>query len=430
MGLTTLGCKVAQYETEALAEAFLREGFLVGSFEDVCDVYVINTCTVTGESDRKSRQIIRRACRKNPHAVVMVTGCYAQSDANAVAAIEGVSYVAGNEAKMQIPHRARLLLEQQTGEVLCECLDVERAAFEPMCIRQAPRTRAYVKIEDGCDCFCTYCAIPAARGHVRSKRPDHIVEEVTALAAGGTCEVVLTGIETAAYGTDLEGCSLVELLELLERADAPQRIRLGSMPPEFFKPTTVERLAKLTRLTPHFHMSIQSGSSGVLARMKRRYNATQAMANIRALRAAIPHLELTADVIVGFPGETEEEFAETEEFLRQAEFLDVHVFAYSPRSGTPAASFSAQVPEAVKKARSKRLMSIARDTRLQRLEKAAQFPVLSVLFEQWEGDLFVGHTASFIPVYVKTELPLHGKICNVGELFTENGRLMGSLLNS
>ena len=428
VAFATLGCKVSQYETEALTEAFEREGFSVLPFDREAQVYVINTCTVTADADRKSRQMIRRAYKKNPHAVIMVTGCYAQSAAEEVGKIEGVAYVSGNESKMQIPKRARALLEER--ETVCaECFDIRSAPFESMCITRAPRTRAYVKIEDGCECRCSYCAIPAARGRVRSKSPDDVLREVEGLAKGGTQEVVLTGIETASYGADrADGVRLPDLLEMLDREAFVPRLRLGSMTPEFFTPAVIERFSKLKTLTPHIHLSVQSGSSDVLRLMRRRYLADRAMNAVKGLREAIPAMEFTADFIVGFPKESDANFEETMAFVREAAFLDLHVFAYSRRKNTPAASFDGQLPDAVKRERSRALITLGEEMRSVRLARAvAENASVSVLFEERDGECFVGHTPSFMTVAVRTSRDLHGEICRVTDLMSDGVRLSGQL---
>ena len=428
VAFATLGCKVSQYETEALTEAFEREGFLVLGFDEAAEVYVVNTCTVTADADRKSRQIIRRAHKKNPQAIIMVTGCYAQSEAEEVAGIEGVHYVSGNEAKMQMPLRARALLEAREC-VQKEYFNIQNASFEPMCITRAPRTRAYVKIEDGCECRCSYCAIPAARGRVRSKSPEDVLREVEGLARIGTQEVVLTGIETASYGVDREdGVRLPDLLELLDREELVPRLRLGSMTPEFFKPSVIERFAKLKTLTPHIHLSVQSGSSDVLKLMRRRYLADHAMSAVKGLREAIPEIEFTADFIVGFPKESDANFEETMHFVREAEFLDLHVFAYSRRKNTPAADFEGQIAEEVKRNRSRALIALGQEMREARLARAVRTnESVSVLFEERDGAYFVGHTPSFIPVAVESSRDLHGEICRVSRLISDGARLLGTL---
>ena len=318
--LATLGCKVAQYESEALRELFLADGWCEVDCD--ADVAVVNTCTVTGESDRKCRKAIRRIHRENPRARILLIGCYAQAHPEEAAALPGVAFVGGTAEKRRV-----LAVANGAPTERVAVLQLRDATYEPLAVSGAPRTRAYVKIADGCDCRCTYCAIPAARGPVRSRPREDVLAEITRLVENGTREVVLTGIETASYGRDLKnGYRLIDLLEEVDRLPI-DRVRLGSLTPEWLMGDTVPRLARLTRLAPHLHLSMQSGSSPVLARMKRRYNARQAMDGIRALRAAIPDLMLTADMIVGFPGESEGEFLETLAFAEEARFLSMHVFA-------------------------------------------------------------------------------------------------------
>ena len=428
VGLYTLGCKVSQYETEAIAEEFLRQGFAVAPFDTVCDVYVINTCTVTAESDRKSRQIIRRAQKTNPRAKILVTGCYAQTSPDEVAGIAGVAYVCGNDGKMKLPARARALLDGAPPSV--EVVPLEGLPFEPMHIEHAPRTRAYVKIEDGCECRCTYCAIPAARGPVRSKEPKEVLAEVKALVASGVTEIVLTGIETASYGRDFVNFDLLDLLELLDRESGARRIRLGSMTPEWFRPERIARLCLLPSVTPHFHLSVQSGADAVLRNMRRRYNRAQALAAIHGLRAAYPTLELTADFIVGFPDESDADFADTLAFASEAEFLSMHVFAYSKRKGTPAAGMKGQVAESVKKARSEQLISLGKALTEKRLQGVlARGTLLSVLMETEENGVFHGHTDSFLEVCAPSAEKLGGRLVTVRPTRYADGRLYGEIVN-
>ena len=429
VGLATLGCKVSQYETEAIAEAFAERGFLLADYEDVCDVYVVNTCTVTAESDRKSRQMIRRALRKNPSAVMLVTGCYSQLRPDEVAAIEGVSYVSGSDRKLRLVDRAEQLLRGETVP-LTEVTELRGAAFERMSITSAPRTRAYVKIEDGCACRCAYCTIPAARGYVRSKAREDVIREVRTLVAGGTREVVLTGIETAAYGMDLDGYRLPDLLSDLSRETDVERIRLGSLSPEMMTPETVERLARIPRLAPHFHLSMQSGSDAVLRAMRRRYLSGSALTALAMLRQAMPRVQFTTDMMVGFPGETEALFSETEAFCREARFLQMHVFAYSRRPGTPAADFPNQVAESEKRRRSAALIALDREIRSEILsEICRQGEPLSVLLEtRTDGGLWHGHSDEFIEVLTESDLPLHGRLASLQPLSVGDGVIRARLL--
>lgn len=429
VGLYTLGCKVSQYETEAVAEAFEEKGFVRTPFEEICDVYVVNTCTVTAESDRKSRQVIRRAKRKNPDAVVMVMGCYSQRAPEALLKLSGVSYVIGTEGKMRLPDKALALLKAKERVPEAALLPLEGAAFEPMTVKSAPRTRAYVKIEDGCECACTYCAISLARGGVRSKRADDVLAEVEGLCRGGTREVVLTGIETSSYGRDFEGYGLIDLLERFERESPIARIRLGSLSPEWLKKGVIDRLSRLSKITPHFHISVQSGSSSVLARMKRRYNRDMALESMLYLRERMPEVEYTADMMVGFPGETQEEFADTLDFARRVAFLSMHVFAYSQREGTPAAYYDNQVAEEIKRQRSEALIALAASLSEERRQRVIeQGAPLRVLFETCRDGVWRGHSDTFLEVEAPSSLDLHGQLCAVLPLSVKEGRIWGRLL--
>ncbi len=425
VGIYTLGCKVNQYESEAIGEELEALGFSLCSPTAACDVYIVNTCTVTAESDRKARQFIRRALSKNPAAYLLVTGCMAQTDAESIRAIEGVDFICGNRNKMAVVRAAVALCEQGRKNDI-PVLDVpalEGAGFEDMSICRFSRTRAYIKIEDGCESRCTYCIIPAARGHIRSKPMEAVLDEVRALTKGGCREVVLTGIETASWGRDLEDTGLADLLEAVDAIPGVGRVRLGSLDPTLMKETFVERIAKLPSLAPHFHLSMQSGSDAVLARMKRKYNRTQALAAIERLRRAFPDVMLTTDIIVGFPGETEEDFERTMDFARRARFLMVHVFPYSKRKGTPAALLPDQLPTEVKKQRVAALSSLAQNVRREILtELIDKGTVLPVLFETYDHGIAVGHTPNFIEVRVPASASLHAQTHNVRLIgLCENG---------
>ena len=427
VGLITLGCKVNQYESEAIAEAFAREGFAIGDADGRCDVYVINTCTVTAESDRKAGQLIRRAAAKNPDAPILVTGCFSQSHPNRVAAIEGVDFVCGNTDKLAVVAAAKRLLNRRAAHAEIAVGDVQTAPFEPMTITRFDRTRAYVKIEDGCENRCSYCAIPAARGRVRSKPLADVVREVEGLVRGGCREVVLTGIETASWGRDLAGVTLADLLAAVDKIEGLERMRLGSLDPTVMREEFVQKIANLRTVVPHFHLSMQSGSARVLAAMRRRYTPEQAMAGIRRLRAAIPDAELTTDFIVGFPTESEEDFMDTMRFAAEAEFLQMHVFAYSRREGTPAATMAGQIEKSVKKERSARLIALGTELNAKRLSLAMKTPLRPVLFETFADGFAVGHTREFFEVAVPSDRPLNGEVHTVRVARAANGRLIGIL---
>ena len=432
----TLGCKVSQYESTCISEAFCKRGYVCGEFHESCDLYVINTCTVTAESDRKSRQMIRRAIKRNPDAIVAVCGCYSQTSPDEVAAIEGVSIVIGTQDKLSLPSLVdEVRRRRATGDFspLVHVSSLDKATFEQMCITRAPRTRAYVKIEDGCECRCTYCAIPGARGPVRSKAPEAVIREVEALYQSGTREVVLTGIETASYGVDFDnGYRLGDLLcELNARASA-ERIRLGSLTPELMSESFVEKIRSLGILVPHFHLSMQSGSDGVLRRMKRRYNVKMAKEALQRLREAIDGVEFTTDLMVGFPGESDEEFEETLAFVREARFLDIHVFAYSRRPGTPAESYDGQVSEQVKHERSQALITLKNQIRDEILDGyVKRGKPLSVVMERASDDgYYTSHADSFVEVRVrvpKGTADLHGEIVDAIPLAHENGVIIAEL---
>lgn len=406
----TLGCKVSQYESEAILEEAVRRGFT--PVTEGADIAVINTCTVTAEGDRKCRQLIRRLVRQSPETKIMVCGCYSQVSPESVSAIDGVAYVCGTQNKLRTVERALELLDGKAIPKI-EVAPLAGADFESMRILHAPRTRAYIKIEDGCDNRCAYCKIPDARGHVRSKKIADVVAEARALTDAGVREVVLTGIETASFGADT-GESLCDLLDAVNGIDGIERIRLGSLEPTLMRPAFLDRIAKVGKLTPHFHLSMQSGSSRTLAAMRRKYNAETAWRNIENTRAALPDVQFTTDFIVGFPGETDEDFAETMEFARRIGFLATHVFKYSKRAGTPAAKMPDQIPEEVKHARSQALIALSAESTAHCLaEILAAHPTETVLFEQKIGGLWSGHTAAFAEVRAASDADLHGELRKV-----------------
>ncbi len=429
VGLYTLGCKVSQYETEAVGELFEDLGFERRDFSEPCDVYVINTCTVTAESDAKSRKFIRRAAKANPNAVICVMGCYSQRAAEDIRAIGGVRIVVGTENKMRIPHLALEILEGRLHEH-CSVTDVNFAGFEPMSIRHAPRTRAYVKIEDGCECRCTYCAIADARGRVRSKSPSDVIKEVEALHASGVREVVLTGIETASYGADFDtGYGLADLLRELDRCGSCERIRLGSLAPELFNEKFTASIEGIGILAPHFHISVQSASDSVLHAMRRRYGADMLYANVERIRRYIPNAAFTADLMVGFPGESEEDFLRTYEFVSRAGLIDAHVFAYSKRKGTPAATFPNQVPEAVKRSRSERLIAEVervKENVLDGIVKGGK--ELICVLETRQGEIFTAHSDEFAEVHASGVGYEHGDLVRVAPVSHKNGIIFGDIL--
>lgn len=414
VGIYTLGCKVNQYESEAIAERFTAEGFCVQAPTLPCDIYIINTCTVTAESDRKARQLIRRAIHQNPNAHILVTGCLSQTQPEQIASIKGVEYICGNSEKLAVVDAAKDLISSAVPRErpLISVAAPDVCGFEPMRISRFDRTRAYVKIEDGCESHCTYCIIPSARGKIRSKDPSEVLTEVQTLTAHGCREIVLTGIETASYGKDLDSCDLADLLLALDRIPGIGRIRLGSLDPSLMKEDFVNRIAAVRSLAPHFHLSMQSGSDHILALMKRKYNRRMALEGMQRLRRAIPHVQFTTDMIVGFPQESEEDFLQTMQFVREARFLAIHVFPYSKRRGTPAASMPGQIPETIKHQRVQLLTEMQNDIQRKLLQTYIG-QTEDVLFETYKNGMAYGHTANFIEVACPAKHALHATVLPV-----------------
>ena len=431
VGLYTLGCKVSQYETEAIGEAFEKRGFKIMPFDTPCDAYVINTCTVTAESDRKSRQIIRRAITKNPSAVVAVVGCYSQRAPEDILGIDGVDIVIGTDKKLEVVGRVEKLLDNPDNGKPCSYVSsLDGVSFEPMTVTKAPRTRAYVKIEDGCESKCTYCAISPARGRVRSKLPSDVIAEVESLYKSGTQEIVLTGIETGSYGKDFDfDYDLGDLIVELDRRGSCGRIRLGSLAPELIGKSFVDKVKDAKILAPHFHLSIQSGSDNVLRSMKRRYSRAMALANIEYIKQNIPGACFTTDLMVGFPGESEEDFLDTVSFAMEVGFIDAHVFAYSRRAGTPAATYSGQIPEGVKRERSARLIAVKNEIRDSVLsEIVAKGEPISVILETYDGHSYTAHSDTFAEVRVDADCGLGGEMVLVAPISHKDGVILGKLI--
>ena len=397
VGICTLGCKVNFYESECLRGMLEKEGFVTRDFSEVCDIYVINSCTVTGESDRKVMQMCRRAVKINPEAYVCVTGCTAQISPDRIGAIPGIDYICGNASKSAVIDRIREYAANRQASGRKPVIDVKSfgspAEYEPLRLDSTGHTRAIIKIEDGCDSACSYCIIHTARGPARSRPEADILEEIERIAAAGYKEVVLTGIELSSYSGDLP-----ELVKKAVAIPGIHRIRLGSLDPAYITKDRILRLRETPELMPHFHISLQSGSSKVLASMRRKYNAKTALERILFLKDTFPGAMLFADIIVGFPGETDEDFNETVEFIKKVRFLHLHIFPYSRRSGTVAASMSGQLTSAQKKQRAGALAQIQRGIKREILEKvvrsgdAGQY--LKVLFEEGE----TGHSEEFIEI--------------------------------
>lgn len=395
----TLGCRVNQYETRAVEEGFVSRGFKIGKFTDKCDVYVINTCTVTGESDRKSRQMIRRAVKNGGgNAVIAVMGCMSQVDAEAASKIDGVDIVVGNGEKMSVVDLviARMGIISDKGKPVYCVPDIHSYnEIEKMSVTGSDNTRAFLKVVDGCENHCSYCIIPSARGRVRSKEPEKVVEECKSICEVGGCrEIVLTGIETAAYGKDLNS-DLAALVEMVAQNPLVKRIRLGSLEPTVLKEDFVKRLADIPKFMPHFHLSLQSGSDSVLARMKRKYNTRMFYEKLELLRKYFPDCEITTDIIVGFPGETEKEFNETLEYIEKCRFLYIHIFPYSDRKGTAASKMGGKLSNDEKAKRcallNKRMLEIRSEILQGYIGRK-----MPVLCEKTKNGLVHGYTPNFI----------------------------------
>lgn len=422
----TLGCKVNHYETEAIKEAFVSRGAEIVGEEEFADVYIINTCTVTNIADRKSRQFIRRAKRVNPDALVAVTGCYAQVAADEVAEMPEVDLIVGNGRKSEICGLVmQKMMKTSAAETHADVLVLPREEltfYEDMGRIEAGSdgmTRAYIKIQDGCDRFCSYCLIPYARGPVRSRPAEDIVEEVRALVEAGHREIVLTGINTALYGTEPGAeCTLSQLLTMLDELEAPEgrdfRIRLSSLEPTVVDKDNVEEIIRHRRLCHHLHLSVQNGSDTVLKSMNRHYTRAEYLEIVRALRDYDPDFGITTDIIVGFPGETEEDFRDTLDIVKEAFFGKTHVFRYSPRRGTAGARLKGAVPEDVKKERAGILEEaaekVARDFRLSIIGKEQ-----TVLIEEEEDGCMTGYTGNYIKTYIKADGGViePGRFCRV-----------------
>ena len=407
--LHNLGCKVNAYETEAMRQLLEEDGYEIVPFEPGADVYVINTCTVTNIADRKSRQMLHKARKMNPDAIGVAAGCYVETADGGVEKDPAIDIILGNNQKNQLVSVIRDFEQKRAGKraeepsgVMTKKIDINHTKeYENLIIdRTENRTRADIKVQDGCNQFCTYCIIPFARGRVRSRDTQDVLQEVRALAASGCQEIVLTGIHLSSYGVDLgEGMDLTALIEAVHEVDGISRIRLGSLEPGIVTEKFAYTLAELPKVCPHFHLSLQSGCDTVLKRMNRRYTSGEFREKCELLREAFTLPALTTDVIVGFPGETEEEFAVTEEFLRQIKLYETHIFKYSKRQGTRAAVMPDQVDEQVKAFRSERLIALGEENRLA-FEESWMGREAEILFEEKNTiagkEYFTGYTKEYI----------------------------------
>lgn len=422
----TLGCKVNQYETEAISEQFRARGYEIRDFSFPADVYVINTCSVTAMSDRKSRQIIRRAKKQNPLGIVIVTGCYAQVAPDDVLKIDGVNLVIGTNEKSRIVAEAEKLTE--AAKEFC-VHDISRTRdFEEMTVSgYSTMTRAYIKIQEGCNQFCSYCIIPYARGPIRSRDPKSVVEEAKRLVADGFSEIILVGIHIASYGLDRKDTSLADIILEINKLSGIKRIRLSSIEPMTLNPEFIQKISPADKLCPHFHLSLQSGCDETLKRMNRRYTTTQYAEIVDSIRKNFQDAAITTDIMTGFPGETDEEFEKSAAFAEKMKFSDIHIFKYSPRPGTPAAKYPNQVTPEKKDERSKVLEKIRKKSEKEYLSsfigKEAE-----VLFEQpsekYKG-YFEGKTANYVTVLIKTDEDLSFRYKTVKLCEVVDGGIIG-----
>ena len=420
VALYNLGCKVNSYETELMRQMFQEKGYEIVPFDKTADIYIVNTCTVTGIADRKSRQLLHRARRLNPQAVVVAVGCYVQAGGGKD---DSIDLAVGNDRKKDIVEMVEGYLAGRE-EVCCG------EEHTPYLKRSQEHTRTYIKIQEGCNQFCSYCIIPYVRGRIHSRSQEDILREIQAVVQAGCREVVLTGIHISSYGLDLEGGKadgdrLLDLIERIHEMKGVERIRLGSLEPRIIRPETARRLAALPGLCPHFHLSLQSGCDATLARMNRKYDTRRYKESVELLNGAFHRPAVTTDLIAGFPGETEEEFAATLEFIRSCGFAEMHIFPYSIRPGTPAAEME-QTPKAVKEARAARAAAVAEEMHLAYLEGCVG-QIYDVLYEQPADGLYQGHA----PNYMLTAVPgadLHNRTLPTRIVGVENGVLRGELI--
>lgn len=426
----TLGCKVNQYETEAITGIFEKDGYEIVGFEEKADVYVINTCTVTNLSDRKSRQMIRRAKNSNPDSIVVVVGCYAQTAPDEVRDIPGVNLVIGTKERGKITDYIR---EIEAGEDKLSLVDNIMAArdFEELRVEDYKgRTRAFIKIQEGCSQFCSYCIIPYARGPIRSRQPRDVVDEVRRLTDGGFKEIVLTGIHIASYGRDIGDTSLIDIIRRVHGIEGIDRIRLGSIEPTTVTDEFIKTARELDKLCPHYHISLQSGSDEILKRMNRKYTTEEYKRVVDALRENIRDVALTTDVMVGFPGETDEHFEETYKFLVEVSFAQMHIFKYSPRKGTPAVSYKNQVSPQKKEERSGRLVELAGKCTLE-FNRKYLGRTMPVLYEQdvkQKNGYIEGLTANYIRVLSKGNEEVKGKLAETRLSGAEEDYMLGEII--
>ena len=407
-----------------MTQKFIENGYEVIEHTKKADIYIINTCTVTNMSDRKSRQMLRRMKEQNQNAIVVAVGCYAQVAKEELKKIPEIDLVLGNNEKLKITDYVEDYIEKNENQIEIEDVMHSKEFYDFGDVTFTEKTRAVIKIQDGCDRFCSYCIIPYARGRVRSRKPESIVSEIEKIAKEGIKEVVITGIHIASYGKDFKNdYRLIDLLEELNKINGIERIRLGSIEPLLITEEFVNRLKKLEKVCHHFHLSLQSGCNETLKRMNRRYTIEEFKEIVERLRNTYKDVMLTTDIIVGFPGENEEEFEETYKFLKDIKFYKMHIFKYSPRKGTKAAEMKNQVNGNIKEERSKKLIELSDENEKEYNEKYIGKEV-EILFEEEKEGLYKGHTQNYILAYYKTDKKLENKIVRVKCIDTETEHII------
>ena len=413
VAFVTLGCKVNQYESNAMAQKFIDNNYKICDIEDTPDIIIVNTCTVTNIADRKSRQLLRKAKEENPNAVVVACGCYVQVAKDKIDNIKEINLSIGNSEKKDIVQIVESYINQ--NEAINEIIDVnkEKEFSEMGLVTFTEKTRATIKIQDGCNNFCTYCLIPYARGRVRSRNKDNILEEVKEIAKKGIQEIVITGIHIASYGLDFENeYKLIDLLEDLNKIEGIKRIRLGSLEPSLITDEFTNRLSKLDKNCNHFHLSLQSGCDETLKRMNRKYTTDEFRKVVDRLRNTFKDVNLTTDIIVGFPGETDEEFNKTYSFLKEIKFYKMHVFKYSPREGTVASKMPNQIDGNIKEERSQKLIELS-DKNQEEYNKTYFSKQQEVLFEEQKNGVWTGYTTNYVKIMYKSDENLENKILKI-----------------
>ena len=419
----TLGCKVNQYETNGMIQNFKENNYEIVNFEDVADIYIVNTCTVTNIADRKSRQFLRQAKKNNSKSIIVAVGCYVKVARNIVEQIEEIDLCVDNDNKINIVKIVEDYIENKKIQY-----DETQGYKDFGDVTYTEKSRAVIKVQDGCDMFCSYCIIPYARGRVRSRSTKSVISEITKISKKGIKEVVITGIHVASYGKDFdEKFDLIDLLEQINKIEGIERIRLGSIEPKFFNDENLERISNISKVVHHFHLSLQSGCTNTLKRMNRKYTAEEFEKIVENIREKLERTILTTDIIVGFPGETEEEFEETTKFLEKIKFFKMHIFKYSQRDGTVASKMPNQVLPQIKEKRSNVLLELSDKNEKEYLQDYIGKKV-EVLFEEEKNGYFYGHTDNFIIVKVESTEDISNEIKMVEIQKIEDLNLIGKML--